>query len=60
MNGAQLLDEYERDPQGAVVQIVLDRLADEAEHRGFDRDAVRLLLEADLELEACRRTRAAR
>ena len=58
MNGAQLLAEYERDPQGTVVQIALDRLADEAERQGFNREAVRLLLEADLELQACQRTRA--
>ena len=37
MNGAQLLDEYERDPQGAVVQLGLDRLADEAERHSFHR-----------------------
>ena len=58
MNGAQLLAEYEHDPDSPVVKIVLDRLADEAEHRGFNREAVRLLLEADLELQACQRTRA--
>ena len=57
MNGAQLLAEYEHDPQGTVVQIALDRLADEAERQGFNREAVRLLLEADLELQACQRTR---